>query len=264
MLREQKLPAQGHWTTALERAGSILGVAVSPLLNASNVSSLVTEVRKKVTAGRQVSQNYCQKLRDRIEKMGLSRTESDRLNTAAATLTLLEKLHHVSDDAVVGVLESAEVMTSESAMGECLTKAGILAGILDGTSWEMFEAIAELTDERKAAATAIRSAVEEAVSCDEHVKSLAGALKEAQSKALRLLTVEKPKLPVIPVPEVPKPTPTLVSPSKPGRKLIDQGSEEFQHVADAREKLEQLGKLAAGGRHIKMTISWQVEEETNS
>jgi hypothetical protein len=46
--------------------------------------------------------------------------------------------------------------------------------------------------------------------------------------------------------------------------LVDQGSEEFQRVADAREKIEQLGKLAAGSRHIKLTISWQVEEETNS
>ena len=59
-------------------------------------------------------------------------------------------------------------------MGECLTNAGTLAGTLDSTNWEIFEAIAKLTDERKAAAVAIRANVDEAIRCDEHVKPLAG------------------------------------------------------------------------------------------
>ena len=91
-------------------------------------------------------------------------------------------------------------------MGECLNKAETLTATLDGTNWEIFEAIAGLTDERKAAANAIRSTVEQALRCDEHVKPLAETLKEAQSKAVRLLTVVSPKLP-----------------PKHGRKLIDQG-----------------------------------------
>ena len=101
-------------------------------------------------------------------------------------MQILEKLHLSADGAVVGALASAEVATSESAMGECLNKAGTLAATLDGTNWEIFEAIAGLTDERKTAANDIRSAVEQALRCDEHVKPLAGTLKEAQSKAVRL------------------------------------------------------------------------------
>ena len=162
---------------AIERAGSIFGVAVSPLLNSSNVSSLVTGVRKKVSDGRTTCQSYCQKLRDRFEKLGLPLADSDRLKTATATLRILEKLHLSADGAVVGALASAEVATSESAMGECLNKAGTLAATLDGTNWEIFEAIAGLTDERKTAANAIRSAVEQALRCDEHVKPLAGTLE---------------------------------------------------------------------------------------
>ena len=73
-------------------------------------------------------------------------------------------------------------------MGECLNKAETLTATLDGTNWEIFEAIAGLTDERKAAANAIRSTVEQALRCDEHVKPLAETLKEAQSKAVRLST----------------------------------------------------------------------------
>ena len=144
---------------------------------------------------RTTCQSYCQKLRDRFEKLGLPLADSDRLKTATATLRILEKLHLSADGAVVGALASAEVATSESAMGECLNKAGTLAATLDGTNWEIFEAIAGLTDERKTAANAIRSAVEQALRCDEHVKPLAGTLKEAQSKAVRLLTVPPPPPP---------------------------------------------------------------------
>ena len=188
MLREDKLPPQEQWSVALERAGSIFGVAVSPLLNASNVASLASGVKKRAGDGRSHCQNYCQKLRDRVTKLGLPLADCDRLNTATATLRLLEKVHLATDDAVVAVLDSAEVATSVSAMGECLNKAGTLSGTLDGTNWEIFEAIARLSDERQVAAAAIRSAVEEVLRCDEHVRSLAGVLKEAQSKAVKLLT----------------------------------------------------------------------------
>ena len=128
VLRAEKLPPQEQWDTAIERAGSIFGVAASPLLNSSNVSSLVAGVRKKVSDGRTTCQSYCQKLRDRLEKLGLPLADSDRLKTATATLRILEKLHLSADGAVVGALASAEVATSESAMGECLNKAGTLAG----------------------------------------------------------------------------------------------------------------------------------------
>jgi len=251
VLRAEKLPPQDQWERAIERAGSIFGVAVSPLLNSSNVSSLVTGVRKKVSDGRSTCQSYCQKLRDRLEKLGLPLANSDRLKTATTTLQILEKVHQSADGAVVGALDSAEVATSESAMGECLNNAGPLAGTLDGTNWEIFEAIAGLTDEgRENAASAIRSAVEQALRCDEHVKPLAGTLKEAQSKAVRLLAAEPPtRLPL---------------PPKPGRKLIDQGTEEFRRIADAKAKLDQLTKLTGDGRDIRMTITWQIEEEMTS
>src|SRR5271157_3306348 len=92
-----------------------------------------------------------------------------------------------------------------------------------------------------------RSAVEEALRFDEHVKPLAGTLKEAQSRAVRLLTVVSPK-----------------PPPKHGRKLIDQGTEEFLRIEDAKAKLEQLAKLTGNHRDIRMTITWQIEEEATS
>jgi hypothetical protein len=46
--------------------------------------------------------------------------------------------------------------------------------------------------------------------------------------------------------------------------LIDQGTEEFRRIEDARAKLEQLAKLTGDHRDIRMTITWQIEEETTS
>jgi hypothetical protein len=118
VLKEQKLPPEEQWHAALERAGSIFGVAVSPLRNVSNVSSLATGVKKKASDNRSVCQSYCQKLRDRVGRLGVS-LESDRLSTATATLRLLEKLHQASDDAVVvGDLNDAEVATESAIMAK--------------------------------------------------------------------------------------------------------------------------------------------------
>ena len=246
VLREQTLPPPEQWATALERAGSIFGLAPSPLLNASNVATLVAGVKQRVADGRLACQNYCQKLRDRTLKLNLPPSESDRLRTATATLRLLEKIHLSSDDAVVGALALAEVATSESSMGECLNNAGTLAGTLDGTNWEIFEAIEKLADERTTAAAAIRTSLGEVLRCDEHVKSLAGVLREAQSKAVKLLTVVTP------------------SPRRPprGRRMVDQGKDELHDIAAAREKLEQLAKLMNNHRRIEITIAWRIDEET--
>ena len=136
VLRAEELPPQKDWDVAIERAGAVFGVAASPLPNSSNVSSLVAAVKKRVTDARTTCQTYCQKLRARFEKMGLSLADSDRLNTATATLRLLEKLHLSADGAVVAAIAAAEVATSESAMGECLNKAGTLTATLEGTNWE--------------------------------------------------------------------------------------------------------------------------------
>jgi hypothetical protein len=225
---------------------------------------LVTGVRKKVSDGRTTCQGYCQKLRDRFEKLDLPLADSDRLKTATATTQILEKLHLSADGSVVGAIASAEVATSESAMGECLNNAGTLAGTLDGTNWEIFEAIAGLTDERKTAANAIRSAVEQALRRDEHVTPLAGALKEAQSKAVRLLTAVIPKPQITPDPRIQAPVSPPISPTKSGRKVIDEGTAEFRKIEDAKAKLEQLAKLTGNHRDIRLTFTWQIEEETTS
>ncbi len=44
--------------------------------------------------------------------------------------------------------------------------------------------------------------------------------------------------------------------------VIDRGTEGFQSIEDARAKLEQLANLTGDHRHVQLTITWQIEEET--
>ncbi len=244
VLREQKLPPEAQWSVALERAGSIFGVAGSPLLNVHNVASLVAAVRKKVGDGRPGLPELLSEAPRPGRKL-FALGDSDRLNTATATLRLLEKVHLSAEDAVIGALASAEVATSESAMGECLTKAGILSGTLDGTSWEMFEAIAELSDERKIAVWRSERDRRIGVALRRHEVARGQPEKEAQSKRAALLTIG-PINPPLP-PPTPDPTPIPPPPPPPpGRKVIDEGMGEFRVVADARAKLEELAKRTQG------------------
>lgn len=83
-------------------------------------------------------------------------------------------------------------------MGECLSKASQLLATIESTNWEIFDAIARLADDRQAVAQSIRSSIAQALQSDEHVTSLGPTLKEAQLKAVRLLTQSPPP----PVPAV--------------------------------------------------------------
>jgi hypothetical protein len=250
-LREQKLPHPAQWDVAVRRAGSIFGVAASPLLKASNVTALAIDVKQKVAGARRACQIYRQRLQDRLGKLGLATTDTDRMQTAAATLAMIERLYDVEPAEVVDALASTQVATSEAAMGECLSKATELAERLDATDWEIFEATTRLTDERKATADEIRRSICQALTSDEHVISLAPALKEAQAKAVRLLTTPTPT-------PGPKAEPKLVP--RPGRTILRQGAEQHLTLRAAQDLIARLEHELQAGQDIHFNIGWIIEE----
>src|SRR5262249_26316064 len=119
-LREQKLPDQAKWVLAVQRAGSIFGVAASPLLNAGNVASLAAGVQQKAAGSRLACQAYCQRLKDRLGKLEVA-ADTERMKTASVTLAIVEHSFAAKPDDLVGVLASAAIATTEAAMGECLS-----------------------------------------------------------------------------------------------------------------------------------------------
>ncbi|HJT78464.1 MAG TPA: phage resistance protein, partial [Gemmataceae bacterium] len=187
-LREQRLPDEAGWSLAVQRANSFFGITVSPLRKAGNVSSLTSQAKGKVGEHRAGCQAYARRLKERLDRLGI--TGAPRLKTAQAVQALVDKLHAAEGDAVVSALASAEVATSEAAMGTALVNAGDLAATLDAFNWEILDAVGRLTDERREGAAEVGRIVREALAADEQAVPLAPALKEAQSKAVRLLTAQ--------------------------------------------------------------------------
>jgi hypothetical protein len=253
-LREQKLPDEAAWDVAVRRAGSILGAVVSPLRKAGNVASLTSQAKTKVSERRAGCQGYARRLTERLAGLGIR--EAPRLKTAQAVLALSDRLHAAEGEAGVSALASAAVATSEAAMGTVLEKAGELAATLDTFNWEILDAVGRLTDQRRVAAAEVDRIVREALAADEQAVPLAPALREAQSKAVRLLTQQPPKPPIETPPLVVKPA--QLPPG--GGPKVRQGAKADLSLAEARRELELLEKEAQAGNTVRVSLAWQVLE----
>ena len=254
-LKQTKLPEEAAWALAVQRAASILGVAVSPLRKAGNVGLLVGQAKSKAGDHRAGCQGYARRLRERL--LGLAIAEPPRLKTAHATLALVERLHAGEGDGLVGVLASAEVATSEAAMGTCLKHAAELSATLDTFNWEILDAVSRLTDNHQIGAAEVLRIVCEALTADEHALALAPALKEAQSKAVRLLT-QRPPAPVLEVvTQVDKPV--AVAPIAATPRTVQRGEKAGLSLAEAQEQMERLKQEQAAGRTVTVSLAWKIE-----
>lgn len=258
-LREQQLPDEAHWSIAVERVGNLFGEAPSPLLKASNVLSLAHGVKQKVSDHRVACQEYCQSLKDRLVKLGIDTDSADRLKTASAMFSLVEKVHILEIDEVVGAIAVATIDTSEATMGECLRKAGQLAGTIGGANWEIFEAIGKLSDEFKTQADTILERIREALVSDEHVVALGPALKESQSQALRLLTDTTQQTEAITETIAGSKPPQTITPISE-RRIVTQDSRENITLTAAKDIFSNLEQNLQEDQNVKLNLSWIIEE----
>jgi hypothetical protein len=249
VLQEQKLPDEAHWSIAVQRAWSMFGETASPLMKATTVANLSAALKKKSTEVRYSCIKLQERLKERITQLGGDPANSPRLTTATAAASLAEKLHASEAGQVVSTLAMAAVATTEAAMGECLGKAPQLLATIESTNWEIFDAIGKLADERQAVAQSIRSSIALALQSDEHVTSLGPTLKEAQLKAVRLLT-QQPPLP-------PPPPPTGVT-------IVARGEKSNLCVQDARQIINEIEQKHNSGEKVQFNISWVVEKPGDS
>jgi gas vesicle protein len=156
-------------------------------MKATTVANLSAALRKKSSEVRASCLKLQDRLKERLTQLRVDPAISSRLTTAAATASLVEKLHATEASQIVSALASSVVATTEAAMGECLSKASQLLATIESTNWEIFDAIAKLTDENQIEAQSIRSSITQALQADEHVIPLGPALRESQAKAMRLV-----------------------------------------------------------------------------
>jgi hypothetical protein len=180
------------------------------------------------------------------------------MRTATAVLALVDRLCAAHANEVVATLASAEVATSETAMGKSLRSAAELAERIDATSWSVFEDIAELPEEYQADATDICQAVRTAIENDEHAVALAAVLKGCQERAVRLLARVAKARPATPVvtPEKHK----EVQPPRPGKKIISQGEKTDLAPPEAQAILTDLQRdMEVPSR--RLSVTWRIDDD---
>jgi hypothetical protein len=196
-----------------------------------------------------------------MTELGMTPDGTDRMKTAAATQMLVDKLSAAEPNAIVKTLASANVETSETAMGECVGKSAELEGNLDTAGWQTFELIRKLPAEHQKAAQAIISELQNALASDEHALQLAPALKSAQAQAMRLLG--KIVEPDPPIRRQPGPTPPEPPSPVKGKRIVSQDSKHDLTLADAKEVLTELDGKIQSGQSVRVNVSWVIEEGGN-
>ena len=130
-------------------------------------------------------------------------------------------------------------------MHQTLGKAKTLDESIRTASWQLIEAVASLSDHRKAAAQAILDRIAEVLAADEHAIGLKPALDEQQGKALKLLTD-------LPVPPPPPPPPA------PGELVVKQFEAKDLDPERARAVLTQIGEELNKGDDLRLSINWKI------
>ncbi len=264
-LRQDKLPTEDQWDPAVERAATLFGVAVSSLRNASNVQALEQQVKQAAGRLRQPCAGYVKRLNEVLVAQGIVASESQRLTTARATQALLERLTERQEVDVVALLANTDVPTTLQAMGECAAGAAVLDQTLAQASWDIFEAVGKLNDDRKQAGTLILDSVKQALNSDEHVIALGPCLVVERGKGVRLLTVTQPPPPIVPPPPPPDPGPirpdksVKPEPTPPGVRVVKQDSKDFTNVKDAQQQLNQIKEQLTEGQKLTLTLTWRIE-----
>ncbi len=187
-LREQKLPAETSWVTAIERASRIFGAVSSPLLNAINLAKLTDEIQTRAKACIGACHQLVTDLGNQLVDFGEPKEKASRFQTAKAVMELLEAVSDAKPAAVVESLAKTTPQTSEAAMGSSYASAADIVVALSATQWKLFDSMRCIQDDRKTAAEAILGRVKDALRSDQHVADLAPVLRLEQSKAIDLLT----------------------------------------------------------------------------
>jgi len=123
-------------------------------------------------------------------------------------------------------------------MATSYRKAEAVHTALEATKWNLFDAVAALTDERAAAAAGHRSQLVEALSHDEYAIALGERLRKLEDDAVRLLA----------------PPPT--KPPTPGKQVVETKSHQNLAASAAQDILDELGSRLKADAELRLDVSW--------
>jgi hypothetical protein len=180
----------------------------------------------------------------------------DRMKTAKAARALLAACDGLAATPMVAAIAKAKIETSSKALARSIKSADkVLASLRAPNRWELFEAVAQISDKRKTDATLLLDDLRSWLKMDEFALAggLADKLSEAEGRAIQLL---KPPKVVSPPLEV-----EIDLEPKPGWKRIATGSKPRLTSQDLSATTDELlGKLETNPKY-RVSIQWTIEED---
>lgn len=262
-LRQEELPEEADWQETKKRVADLFGDDLSRLLNAANLAGL----HYKFNADGGYLEKYkgeCDSLPGRLQlilqKLGVSESDAeqcDRVKTAKAARDLFEAIDGQEPTPMVKAIAGARIETSGKALGRSIKSvATVLASLMEPNRWELFEAVAEITDKRKTDATLLLDDIRDSLKMDEFALSggLPAKLSDAEGRAVKLLRPPKTDPPTGDPPPPPPP--------KPGWKRLDSGSTERMAGSDLTSLAKMLADKLEENPKRRVSVQWTLEEES--
>ena len=198
VLREEALPSADAWTAAVERAGTVFGLTVSPLRNASNASDLAERLGETATKRSAACDALVERLASIAAEFSIEEDAAKRLQTARASRALVQSLAALRGRPRIERLAEMQPATSLEAMGTSIARAGEVVEVLERTHWQLFAPLSRLADDRANDAQRLRNELAEALAADEYAVALGRRLPDLGNRAANLLA--RPPAPPTPPP----------------------------------------------------------------
>ena len=183
-LRGTELPAEEEFDRASRRAESIFGTARQPVRTARSVQAISQDVQSKASRWLRVAEELAAELSAHAKTLGLA-GDAPRMGTSRIVTNLLARLTAASGaTAVLRELATMDLPRENAIYAAHLKEAESLTAVLRGRNWQVLDDLAvradddaRASDDGRAEAVAIITALRAAARRDEHETPLAAPLR---------------------------------------------------------------------------------------
>ena len=246
-LAKVDLPTDDEFQRARALVGSMFGVTVSRLCNATNVGDLVAKVESELRNRDEACRTLASKLDHVLTQLGLDPASCDRAVTAHAVVDMLEHLQGHRDADFVRALLGVRTETSAEAMGTSLKQADALVRSIDAANWTILTSLLTHEGPKKQEAIEVVDRLRALMRSDEYAQPLMPELKTLEDRATEIVVGPKPVGP-------PKPNGT------PGE-VLAEGTTSSTSPTSAAEELDRLRsaleKHGANG-DARVDLTWKI------
>jgi len=195
VLRQQDLPEESEWQTALELAQSTLGTSGFPtFLSGQGVitfSNLAKEAQSHLVES---ARQLCAELERRAADFGCKDDAAfDRLVTARDGVKILDIIRSKSDSALIKALAQMKLTAAPDAVGTSLKKAGSVSASLSTCDITAIESAAQLPGNLGEKGVRLRDDLIETFRRNEYAVPFVAKFEAVNHEAIQILTSLVPK-----------------------------------------------------------------------